>query len=282
MILGVDVWSGYGKIDWARVAAAGVKFAIVKCTEGNEPARNDKRFTENVAGAKAAGIYVGAYHFAYPLPDAPGRPGRSPEEQARRAWVDSSHLGALPGELPPSLDAEWPELGEWGKWGVTAASMSEWFHRYCVEMERISGRKPLLYTYPFFWRAIAASSSVAWAKDYPLWIASYKDTGEWMPKPLTAPHVVSPWDGDWTLWQFSADGSPISIPGIPACPIDRNVFRGDLDGLRRLANIDPEADTLPEGMPSRRPPEVTDLADFRKVYTPPPLRGQDDDPDDAA
>lgn len=36
-------------------------------------------------------------------------------------------------------------------------------------------------------------------------------------------------------------------------------------------------------LPSRRPPAVTDLADFRKVYTPPPLRGQeDDDPDDAA
>jgi hypothetical protein len=45
-----------------------------------------------------------------------------------------------------------------------------------------------------------------------------------------------------------------------------------------------EAETQPDvTAPSRRPPAIQDLADFRKVYTPPPLRGQeDDDPDDAA
>ena len=271
MILGVDVWSGYGKIDWQRVAAAGVRFAIIKCTEGNESGRNDKRFAENVIGAREAGIYVGSYHFGYPLPEAPGKIGRSPEEQARRAWVDSGQLGARPGEIPPAFDAEWPAVGEWGKWGVTAASISEWCHRYCVEIERISGRKPILYTYPFWWRSVAATASVAWAKDYPLWIASYKDTSEWMPRAATTPHAVPPWDDDWTFWQFSADGSPIAIPGIPASPIDRNVFRGDLDALRRLAGIEPDAPTLPVLVPEARPDPLGHVETFAKVRGPTPL-----------
>jgi hypothetical protein len=45
----------------------------------------------------------------------------------------------------------------------------------------------------------------------------------------------------------------------------------------------PEDDDEPTPPPTRRAPVISDLADFRKVYTPPPLRGQeDDDPDDAA
>lgn len=33
--LGIDVSRHQGTIDWAKVASAGVKFAIVKATEGN-------------------------------------------------------------------------------------------------------------------------------------------------------------------------------------------------------------------------------------------------------
>lgn len=66
----------------------------------------------------------------------------------------------------------------------------------------------------------------------------------------------------------------------------------DPETLYYPRDINDERETSPElpysgdddpTLPSRRPPVVADLDVFRKVYAPPPLRGQeDDDPDDAA
>jgi hypothetical protein len=151
VILGIDVHNGYSRIDWGRVAQSGVRFAIVKATQGNDGC--DPRARENIAGCKAAGIYVGAYLFGYPLPENDAKPGRSPEDQARRLYNDVHGLGKLPGELPPALDLEWPPQHErdkvtsqirnrWEEWGVTAKGIVEWAERCVAEMERLWGRTP--------------------------------------------------------------------------------------------------------------------------------------------
>lgn len=62
---GIDVshWQNdRGAIDWKKVKAAGVDFVIVKATERTSYV--DPYFKRNVQGAKAAGLKVGAYHFA--------------------------------------------------------------------------------------------------------------------------------------------------------------------------------------------------------------------------
>ncbi|MBI3647932.1 MAG: hydrolase, partial [Actinobacteria bacterium] len=63
---GIDVSHWQGKIDWTKVAADGVTFAIVKATEGRNYV--DPMYATNAAGATANGIAVGAYHFASPGP----------------------------------------------------------------------------------------------------------------------------------------------------------------------------------------------------------------------
>ncbi len=104
---GVDVSSwqhpGGKAIDWAAVKAAGIEFAMVKATQ-------DVNYTnpylhEDLAGARAAGLLVGAYHYV-----APGTPG---EEQARYfvQALMGQHL-----ELGAWLD--W-ELGPLPDWEVT-------------------------------------------------------------------------------------------------------------------------------------------------------------------
>ena len=62
MILGVDVSHWQGEIDWPEVNAAGIDFAMVKASEGVHEV--DPMFHANVKGAHAAGLCVGAYHFA--------------------------------------------------------------------------------------------------------------------------------------------------------------------------------------------------------------------------
>lgn len=258
MIFGVDVYSGYGAIDWIKARDEGdVKFAFLKCTEGNEPARDDSRFAENLVGCQKAGIYAGAYHFPYPLPSGPSLPaGRSPREQAVRAHKTSGGLGMVAGELPHVVDAEWPEVGDWGKWGVTAASLSEWLREYCEHASELWGRPPIIYTYPFWWRALASAADVSWAAKYPLWIANYMHLGAGTPPDVLRPFVPSPWD-DWLFWQFSAKGSMERVPGIGACPVDRDVFRGSMAALRRLAMVEPDGDTWPS-FPIVHPRHFTD------------------------
>lgn len=238
MILGIDVSAIQGAIAWDRVAAAGVRFAYLKCTEGNEPARNDARFPLNVTGCKAAGIYVGAYHFAYPL--AKGA-GNSPEDQARRAYVTADTLGSQPGELPPALDIEWPPPNQWAKWGVTAQSIAAWAKAYLEEAERLWKRTPVLYTYPWFWSSVAETDVEGFAR-FPLWMARYLNPNDWLP-PADKSGAPKPWTKSM-LWQFAANKSPIRIPGISG-EVDRNVFLGELDELRRFAGIDPDAVTQP-------------------------------------
>lgn len=60
-VRGIDVSNHQGVIDWKRVAADDISFAVIKATEGGDWV--DKSFARNVAGAKEAGLAVGAYHF---------------------------------------------------------------------------------------------------------------------------------------------------------------------------------------------------------------------------
>ena len=62
---GIDVSYANGRVNWEAVAAAGYKFAIVRCTYGRHGV--DDNFLENVNGAHAAGLRVGAYHYSYAL-----------------------------------------------------------------------------------------------------------------------------------------------------------------------------------------------------------------------
>ena len=51
-------------VNWAAVKAAGISFAFVKSTESTGYV--NPYYARDVAGARAAGVVVGAYHFAQP------------------------------------------------------------------------------------------------------------------------------------------------------------------------------------------------------------------------
>ena len=60
-VRGIDVSHHQGSIDWQRVAADDVSFAIIKATEGGD--YGDEEFLGNYLSARSLGIAVGAYHF---------------------------------------------------------------------------------------------------------------------------------------------------------------------------------------------------------------------------
>lgn len=62
---GIDVSYHNGTLNWAKIKAAGVDFAMIRAGYGMELNQKDKQFEANYRGAKAQGIMVGAYTYSY-------------------------------------------------------------------------------------------------------------------------------------------------------------------------------------------------------------------------
>ncbi|MCM1525474.1 MAG: glycoside hydrolase family 25 protein [Ruminococcus sp.] len=62
----IDLSKWNGKVDFNKVKSSGIDGVIIRTGYGVEnPKQVDNRFEEYYKGAKAAGLYVGAYHYSY-------------------------------------------------------------------------------------------------------------------------------------------------------------------------------------------------------------------------
>lgn len=95
MSFGIDLYARYQNVtDWGRVRGAGVRFCVIKASDGG--GRAVAPADALVAGARAAGIPAGLYHYAQLAP--------TPETQADVLAAELHRLGSL--QLPPALDLE--------------------------------------------------------------------------------------------------------------------------------------------------------------------------------
>ena len=63
---GIDVSKWNGNINWDKVKSAGINFAIVREGYGKkDPRQIDKKFKDNINGAKSVGIHTSVYHYSY-------------------------------------------------------------------------------------------------------------------------------------------------------------------------------------------------------------------------
>ena len=63
---GIDVSYAQGAIDWAKVKAAGIDFAMIRASRGkvnDRPIAQDVTFEYNITQATANGVKVGVYHY---------------------------------------------------------------------------------------------------------------------------------------------------------------------------------------------------------------------------
>jgi lysozyme len=208
----VSRWQHGAPLSWSAVKASGQSFAFIKATEG--AAYTNPYFASDWAGTRDAGLLHGAYHFARPSVG-------SGVSQARRFIAVAGNAQAA-GDLPPVLDLE--QSG-----GLTPTQLSTWAQQFLEETRRLTGRTPIVYTYPNFWRTSMAGTRAF--TSYPLWIASY----------TSASTPVMPAWSRWAFWQYS---STSTVPGV-AGKADMNRFNGSLTELRQLANIAPTAKTTP-------------------------------------
>lgn len=64
LVYGIDVSRWQGDIDWSKVAADGITFAMIKCGGGDDGLYEDRKFEQNIQGALANGIQVGIYFYS--------------------------------------------------------------------------------------------------------------------------------------------------------------------------------------------------------------------------
>jgi lysozyme len=201
VIRGIDVSNHQQRIDWTRVRADGIAFAIVKASEGVSFA--DPKYAAHVAGARSVGIRTGAYHFA--RPDTPGDNDLAAARRDARAEADWFLALAAPkrGDLLPALDLETA--------GLPPQAMIAWTRAWLDRVRSRTGVRPLVYTYPYFWQELGDTSQF---RSFPLWIANYGVREPTLP-------------GGWrrhTIWQHTATGR---VPGIPG-RVDLNRLRAGL------------------------------------------------------
>ena len=245
MIHGLDTWSAY-TVDWKRIAAdpdEPRRFVYAKCTEGG--AGYDSKFSESVAGAKDAGIYVGGYAFL--------RLHQPIQPQIENFIRRLGGVGGNAGELPPALDCESPWPGDWAAMGLKADVVLDRIAKAAQAIRAEFGRPPMIYAGSGWWAGLAHLDASA-LKDCPLWAAAYWRSEPWMPAPTDRPKPFGPWDRV-LMWQYSGDHSR-PVPGVvsgmcPAHPqcqrVDRDVWLGTPEELDRLAlvRVDREAPTQP-------------------------------------
>lgn len=175
---GIDISKWNGDIDWESIKAAGFDFVIIKA--GSIVGKDD-RFEENYAGAKAAGLDVGAYFYTY---------AKNMEEIAEEAELFLSWLDGKQFEYPVYLDIEDDSMESLGRSLLT--DMCVCF----IETLQSEGYFCGIYTNNNWLFNILDTERIITYFD--VWYARYKSEN------------IQEWGEDWgdrlAMWQFTKEG----------------------------------------------------------------------------
>ena len=178
---GIDVSVHNGTIDWNKVKAAGIQFAILRAGYGRVASQKDGKFEENYKNAKAGGIPVGAYWYSYAV---------TPDEAKLEAQVCLEILKGKQFEFPIFFDQEEKKTLDTGK-----ANCSAMIRAFCEVLEK-AGYWVGLYTS----RSCLSTHIEDDIKTrYAIWAA------EWASK--------LNYSGSVGIWQYSSKGKINGISG---------------------------------------------------------------------
>ena len=204
-VVGIDVASYQGIVDWASFAKVKRSFAYVKATEGTS--YRNPYFSSQVTGAASAGLFRGAYHFANPG----GKSGKAQATYFVRyggGWTNDGKT------LPGVLDIEYNPYGGGTCYGLSKKKMVAWITDFVITYKRLTTRDAVIYTTTDWWTKCTGNTT-KFRYSNPLWVARWT--------PTTGAGTLP---GGWpyyTFWQYSST------------VIDQNRFSNTLARLKVLA-----------------------------------------------
>jgi lysozyme len=162
---GIDVSKHNGKIDWAKVDASGIDFALIRAGYGNDISQKDPMFDANMQGALAHKLHVGAYWFSYAI---------SADDARKEAKVFQQILAPYKGKIdfPVAFDYEYDSITYAEKQGVNPTNaLIDSMARAFMDSMKADGWFVNLYTNIDFIRSGRFSAGLI--SSYDVWLADY-------------------------------------------------------------------------------------------------------------
>ena len=201
-IKGIDVSKHQGTIDWKKVKASGIEFAILRIGYGGSAPVKDERFEENYKNAKKAGLKVGTYLYSY----ANSESDVKAETNAILKWLNGKSF-----ELPFYLDVEDSKT----QGGLSVSELTSYVYEICENVEKAG-----------YFTGIYASKNWLETKlnmnklnRFTIWLA------QWTNSPT--------YKGSYAMWQYTSNGKIDGIGGR----VDMNYQLKELGGnLKKTDN----------------------------------------------
>ncbi len=197
--LGIDVSVWQEDIDWEKVAASGVKFAMIRIAyrgwskQGELQA--DPRAEEYLKGAMDAGIKVGVYLYSQAI---------NVQEAIEEAKFLLELLDGRPLDMPVVFDWETPTEPSARSWRVKPKTIHACAMAFCMEI-KAAGYQPMVYFNQSQGKYVYNLEEMR-AAGIELWLAMYT-------KAMTYEYKVQ-------MWQYTGEGK---VPGIKR-PVDIDLY----------------------------------------------------------
>lgn len=185
---GIDVSKWNKDIDWEKVKAAGVDFAIIRCAyRGSSTGAlvEDPYFKQNIEGATAVGIKVGVYFFTQAV---------TVTEAMEEASIAASLVREYPVAYPIFIDTEGAGKNARAA-GLDVETRTQVCAAFCETVEA-AGYNAGVYANKNW---LNENLNVSLLQNYYTWLAEYK--GE------------ATYEGNYDFWQYTSGGHVDGIEG---------------------------------------------------------------------
>lgn len=235
MSKGIDISTHNGKVNFEAIKRAGYDFVIIRAGYGRFDNQKDARFEEHYAGAKAAGLNVGAYFYSYAIN------ANEAEEEAKTMlnWIKGKQF-----EYPIYFDIEDKSQSQLSRKIVTGIC-----NVWCNIVEKAGYYVGIYANVDWFKNHLDLKQ----LEKYDKWLAHWSD---------------KPWKGDefGGLWQFSDSG----VISGNSCAFDLNESYRDYPSIIKKAGLNgfkAESVTESKDVASNKNDVVNNKDTVSKKYT---------------
>lgn len=187
---GVDVSKYQGNINWAKVAAAGKSFAILKVTQKNNSVESS--FNGNYVGAVAAGLDIGVYRYVY-------------AKTVNEAKTEAEAIVKAIGDKQINAGV-WLDMEDSSIKGLTKAQLTSVINAEAYVLQNAGLGVGIYCNRDWYYNVLDSATLKAL---YPFWIARYPaaDDGSYVATSQLAPKSYA------VAWQYSSKGKVSGIIG---------------------------------------------------------------------
>lgn len=199
LTMGIDVSKYQGTIDWAKVKASGVEFAMIRVgyrAKSTGEIFEDPTARYNMQEAQAAGIKLGAYFFSSAV---------TQDEARAEAAFTKDIIAKYKITYPVAYNCEDFQSADSRQYGL---SIEDRTNLACAFLDEIStgGYTPMFYASRSELEGNAQWNTGTLASKYKIWVAQYPD----QPYPQT---TASSYSGTHAMWQYTSQGKVDGISG---------------------------------------------------------------------